>query len=396
MPLPLTAIRIEGYRSVKRIAFTVSGLSVLTGKNGVGKTNLYRALELLQAAARGAITHEIAAEGGFRSVLWAGPGVRRRGKPVRLKLAAELGDLEYAIEIGLPTTSQAALCKTEPMVKEETLTFRGGRKPVVLMHREGPGVWLRDEEGTRHTYEKALLPSETALTGFQDTARFLELDLVRRTLLDWRFYHQFRVDRDAPARKPSLTVTTPTLASDGHDLAAALATVQQVREDMTDIDSAIEDAFPDAALVIEVGPPPNLTDQPAPEVRHEPETIALQWHLADLPRPLGMHEISDGTLSWLCLVAALSGYRLPGFIALNEPEANLHADLIGPLARLIARAAETTQVWVVTHATALADALEQETGVVPRNIVKRDGATWIEGLRLGGDFDDEHEDEDED
>jgi predicted ATPase len=390
MSLPLTAIRIQGYRSVKRIAFPLGHLSVLTGKNGVGKTNLYRALELLQAAARGTITHEIAAEGGFQSVLWAGKSSYRRGKPVRLKLAAELGDLDYAIEIGLPTPNQAALCKTEPMVKVETLTFRGSRKPVVLMHREGPGVWLRDEEGTRHTYEKALLPSETALTGFQDTARFLELDLVRRTLLDWRFYHQFRVDRDAPARKPSLTVTTPTLASDGHDLAAALATVQQVREDMTDIDRAIEDAFPDAALVIEVGPRAGLLpDQPAPDTRHEPETVTLQWRLDDMPRPLGMHEISDGTLSWLCLVAALAGYRLPGFIALNEPEANLHADLIGPLARLIARAAETTQIWVVTHATALADALENETGVAPRTIVKRDGATWIEGLTLGGDFDDE-------
>ena len=85
MPLPLTAISIEGYRSVQRISFSVGHLSILTGRNGVGKTNLYRALELVQAAARGTITHEIAAEGGFGSVFWS--GARRSGKPVRIRLA---------------------------------------------------------------------------------------------------------------------------------------------------------------------------------------------------------------------------------------------------------------------------------------------------------------------
>lgn len=395
MALPLTAITIEGYRSIKRIDFPLGYLSVLTGKNGVGKTNLYRALEIVQAAARGTITRDIAAEGGFNSVRFADPKLQRRGKPVRLRFAVELGDLEYAIEIGLPTPTQAALTKTEPMVKEESLTFRGGGRPVVLMKREGPAVWLRDEEGKRHTYENALLPSETALTGFQDSARFLELDLVRRTLLDWRFYHQFRTDRDAPARQPSFTITTPTLASDGHDLAAALATVSEVKDDMSDITAAIDDAFPGAWLEIQTGPeePDPFDDQPA-ELQLS-EDVTLLWHLPDMPRPLAMHEISDGTLSWLCLVAALSGYRLPGFIALNEPEASLHADLIGPLARLIARAAERdTQIWVVTHASALAEALEAETGVAPRTIIKRDGATWIEGLKLGGAFADEDDDGD--
>ena len=222
-------------------------------------------------------------------------------------------------------------------------------------------------------HDNALLPSETALSGFQDAAHYLELDLVRRTLLDWRFYHAFRTDRDAPARQPSRLVTTPTLSSDGHDLAAALATVARIREDTTDIDRAIRDAFPDARLDYLIGD----------------GAVELEWTLRDMPRPLAMHELSDGTLAWLCLVAALCGYRLPGFIALNEPEASLHADLIGPLARLIARTAEQTQIWVVTHSAALADALAAETGVAPRTVVKRDGATWIEGLKLAGAFDDE-------
>lgn len=47
-------------------------LTVLLGANGVGKTNLYRSLELLHTAATGALAAEIAREGGLQSIFWAG------------------------------------------------------------------------------------------------------------------------------------------------------------------------------------------------------------------------------------------------------------------------------------------------------------------------------------
>jgi predicted ATPase len=59
------------------------------------------------------------------------------------------------------------------------------------------------------------------------------------------------------------------------------------------------------------------------------------------------------------------------------------------LARAIARAAERTQVWVVTHSVPLAEAIAEETGIVPRTVIRRDGATWIEGLSDIGIFPDE-------
>ena len=60
-----------------------------------------------------------------------------------------------------------------------------------------------------------------------------------------------------------------------------------------------------------------------------------------------MAELSDGTLRYLALAGALLGYRLPAFIALNEPETSLHPELLERLARMIIRAAERTQIWVV-------------------------------------------------
>ena len=70
--LSLVALTIKGYRSVRQVFLPIETCTVFVGENGVGKTNLYRALSLLQAAARGTITRELAEEGGVESAFWAG------------------------------------------------------------------------------------------------------------------------------------------------------------------------------------------------------------------------------------------------------------------------------------------------------------------------------------
>jgi predicted ATPase len=71
----------------------------------------------------------------------------------------------------------------------------------------------------------------------------------------------------------------------------------------------------------------------------------------------------------------------------NEPETSLHPDLLEPLARLIVRSAERSQVWLVTHSRAFAAALAEQGRIAPRTVIKRKRETWMEGLRLAGDFD---------
>ena len=68
-------------------------------------------------------------------------------------------------------------------------------------------------------------------------------------------------------------------------------------------------------------------------------------------RPLAGAELSDGTLRYLLLVAALLTPDPPPLLVLNEPETSLHPDLLPPLARLVRSAAERSQVMVVSHST---------------------------------------------
>jgi predicted ATPase len=381
-------VSAAGYRSLRAIRFPVGGLTVFVGANGVGKTNLYRALQLLQAAAAGTLARELAAEGGMESALWAGK--RIPNKPVRIKLAVGFGHggeradgqaaFDYVVEAGLvqqyeievgvriPTTAAFLL---EPQIKEERLSHNDGRRAVALLERKGPSAFARDENGKRMPLGVELMASETALGAAHDAERFPEVHALRRLMLDWRFYHDMRSDRTSPLRQPCLAVTTPTLTSDGSDLAAVFATLVHIREDTAELDRTIDDAFPGARLVV---PPPG-------------RTASFGLVMPDYPkRVFEAAELSDGTLRYLALAAALLGYRLPAFIALNEPERSLHPDLLEPLARLIVRAAKRTQIWVVTHSERLAAAFAAEGTVTPRHVIKRNGETWIEGLRLGGDF----------
>ena len=66
-------LAVSGYRSLQNVVVPFGQLTLVTGANGSGKSNLYRALRLLTAAARGTMVGALAQEGGLPAVMWAGP-----------------------------------------------------------------------------------------------------------------------------------------------------------------------------------------------------------------------------------------------------------------------------------------------------------------------------------
>jgi len=383
MVLPVREFSAAGYRSLQRIHYPMSRLDVFVGANGVGKSNLYRGLELLRSAAANTLGEELARE-GLDLAMWAGP--RKKG-PQLIKLAASFSEpkqldaaYRYEVEVGFPPVVPAAGAPfpLAPHIKSEALIFIGGRRPVRMMEREGGRVMARNEEGRAVEIDIDLLDSETALGRLEDPSRYPTLDLVRRTLLEWRFYHGLRTDADSPLRRPCVGVPAPTLASDGSNLAAVFATVSHIREDAIDLERMIKRAFPGAVLNVE-----------------EPgRTAEFSMSFPEFPRRVFQAtELSDGTLRFLALAGALLAYRLPPFIALNEPESSLHPDLMEPLAEMIRNAAERTQVWLVTHSERLAEAIRHSGDGEVRTVLKHNGATTIEGLTILGTFREEDEDD---
>jgi predicted ATPase len=353
----MTTLAISGYRSLRDIRVSLAGLTIVTGANGSGKSSLYRALKLLADIAQGRIVQSLAAEGGLQSTLWAGPEAFSRAmkagsqpvqglvrkNPISLKLGFSGADYGYAIDLGLPSPGSSRF-STDPHIKAESLWTgeRLGRANAFAL-RNGPSVRIRDGNGEWRQAHQNLASFDSMMTHCSDPREAIELLVLRERMRDWRFYDHMRTDPEAPARKPQVGTYTPVLASDGADLAAAVQTIVEIG-DGGQMNDAIADAFPGGHVAV--------TTTGA--------YFEIEMRQHGLLRPLTASELSDGTLRYLLLVAALLSPRPPALMILNEPETSLHPDLLPALARLIVQASKRTQMIVVSHAKALVSALDAD------------------------------------
>jgi predicted ATPase len=378
----LRTFAVQNYRSLRRLVVPLTDLNVVTGPNGSGKSSLYRALRLLADASHNGAVAALAREGGLPATLWAGPEkVGRavhegmypvqgtvRTKPVALQLGFGSDDFGYAIDLGLPPPATTAFA-LDPEIKRECIWAGPVLRPsAVLCDRPGSFVKIRDEEGS-WSKPYPIRPYDSMLSEFADPQRAPEVLSLRDRIRSWRFYDHFRTDADAPARRSKIGTRTFVLDHDGADLAAALQTIIEVG-DAPALDAAIDSAFAGSRLSI---------------ARADNGVLSVQLQQHGLLRPLGVEELSDGTLRYLLWVAALLSPRPASLLVLNEPETSLHSDLLPSLADLIGHAASQTQVIAVTHARILIDALRRsarnggpEPGAI--ELVKEFGETVIAGL----------------
>ncbi len=366
-------LAVANYRSLRDLVMPLSQLNVITGANGSGKSNLYKALKLLGNVASGSATATISQEGGLHSVLWAGPetfarSVKRGEHPVQggrrkhsvsLKLGFGSKEFSYAIDFGLPAPSASAFTQ-DAEIKRECIWHGDLFHPArLVVDRKGPLVRIRNKREWT-TLTGHLAAYESMLTQIADPARTPEVLLMRDSIRSWRFYDHFRSDPDAAARQLHVGTRTPVLSHDGHDLAAALQTIKELG-DRQQLDAAIDDAFPGASI--------NITNTNG--------RFGVNFHQHGLLRPLTQAELSDGTLRYLLWVAALLTPRPPTLMVLNEPETSLHGDLMPALARLIIKASAQTQIWVVSHSARLVAALQRSNICASQVLEKELGETQI-------------------
>ena len=104
-------------------------------------------------------------------------------------------------------------------------------------------------------------------------------------------------------------------------------------------------------------------------------TSILNWRDKESGQIFGPHQLSDGTLRAMCLVALLlqPEAELPGLIIVDEPELGLHPYALNLIASLFKTASHHTQVLISTQSSTFLDQFEPEDVIV----VDREGKESI-------------------
>lgn len=378
--MQLSTLAISNYRSLRNLVVPLLRLNVVTGANGSGKSNLYRALRLLADTAQGRVVQSLAREGGLASTLWAGPETvsRRmkrgevpiegtpRQKVVSLRMGFASDQYSYLIDLGYPPPDNRpkparSAFTLDPEIKREILWMGRSRRPsTTVADRQSSVVRIFGDDRDGQVITSQLNSFDSMLTHVSDPRNAPDLLFLRESIRNWRFYDHFRTDSNAPARATQIGTRTPVLSNDGSDLAAAIRTIQEVGDE-TAIREVVEDAFPGSSVAVDA----------------EDGRFQLLMQQRGMLRPLSAAELSDGTLRYLLWVAALLTPRPPALLVLNEPETSLHPDLLPALGRLITRASQHSQLIVVSHAAKLIEALQDAHMI---RLEKELGETIVSGI----------------
>ncbi|HEY2451824.1 MAG TPA: AAA family ATPase [Scandinavium sp.] len=340
-------IQIQNFRSVRNIHLELGKLNIIFGSNGCGKSNIYKGIQLLSAAADGQFSTHLSDEGGLENVMWSGRTSTTMRHPRRVVLSCQTDDFDYEMQIGFPDRSPYPTAfSLDPVFKEENIWIgNAGRRPSTnVLHRKNSATFLIDIDNHKNTYTGAAYENESIFGHLGEPHKYPEISQVRETMRKWRFYHEFDVSKKSSLRTPNVGHRSPALFSDGSNLAAAFQTIIEIG-DSEILKEILSDAFPEYSFYCE----------------NENSLFVMKMQRKGVNRPLLASEMSDGTLRFLCLAVALLSPRPPSFFALNEPENSLHPLLLPALAKLIVESSRYSQIWLTSHSHGLAELISKHT-----------------------------------
>ena len=361
MPSPIIErIEIEGFTSIIAASVGLRRLNVLVGANGAGKSNLVRVLEVLGRVVDEDLQVHVARSGGAAALVNAGLTNRR----IRIALPGHRFGLNRYIATLAPTPDGGLFFEDEQI---------GWPDP------RSSGIWVRRSIGRGHFESQlhGLVAAGNAVEPLHTTAAEL-IELLRGC----RVYHFHDTSPSAPVKQLASDADNLTLRPDAGNLAAVLYRLQTG-------DSGEQAAYRRIVGAVRQVAPFFREFVLAPERQDQ---LRLRWKDHGADAIFSAHQMSDGTLRFVCLATLLLQPKLPALIALDEPELGMHPYAIVQLADLLRQAATRSQVVIATQSVTLMNQFELddlivvERGAEGSSFVRPDADRlrgWLDDYSLG-------------
>jgi predicted ATPase len=326
----LKRIKLKGFKSIREMDLELRPLNVLIGANGSGKSNFISFFKMLGEMAEGRLQNYVATVGRAHSLLFYGPGVTTR---IEAQLEFEDGPVSTQYDFALsPAADDSVFFAGEALSETHSLSNgKPGRISVGSGHRESR---LRDE-----AEQQSLTPI-----------------FLKGLLRQCRVYHFHNTSATARIKQYSYIDDNQQLLTDGGNLAAFLYRLQNheggvAYNRIVGTIRFLAPSFEDFNLV-----------PSGPNGRE----IILNWRDKESGQIFGPHQLSDGTLRAMCLVALLlqPESELPKLIIVDEPELGLHPYALNLVASLFMSVSHHSQVLISTQSSTFLDQFEPEDVIV--------------------------------
>ncbi|MBI1904413.1 MAG: AAA family ATPase [Planctomycetia bacterium] len=360
----ISRIELSGFKSIRRAEINLTRINVLIGANGSGKSNLVSFFELLRASLGKKLQEYVARHGGPGALLYLGPKQTSEiVAALTLRTPAGTGTLHQRLVFSAPDT----------LADPGTLAY-GIHHPAV------------PKNATMEKVDEA--PHATVIAQKQNGEQDDGNPLIAAGIFiclsqNVHVYHFHDTTLASPIRTASNVEDNRVLRGDAGNLAPFLhrlkITRQKSYERIRETVRMVAPFFDDFSL--------------APRALN-PREMLLNWKQLGSDVEFGPHQLSDGTLRAMALIALLlqPEEELPDVILIDEPELGLHPYALNLVASLLKAASAHSQVIVATQSAALVDEFKPQDVIVvdrrgPESIFSRPDTAklqeWLEEYSLG-------------
>lgn len=377
-----------------------TGVNLLLGINGSGKTSLINALRLLYEGVCGEGVEKLVQEqwGGFDQIVNVNGDrtapycqITYEFDPEKVNkinpAAGFKSDINYCITIrpsGTSYTISEKIWTDNQKKKDEKFTY--------LDFSNGKGVISTRTDGIVgiQKYESdEISGQELVLKQINDPNRFLPTFTLRKAIETMAVYNNFEVGENSRLRRPADFSTSIRLKKNGENLTQMLNELKLNHSfDFDKLEEAFRNVSPSYREIVIS----NLYGQSYLSLREK-----------NLKKTIGALHISDGTLRYLLLECIFYNSNRGWLVAIDEPERGLHPDMIKSVGDMLKNASKNCQIIVATHSPHLLNQFELDDVIVfekdeeNKTIVKRvsedefedwegeflPGQMWLRGL-IGG------------